>query len=91
MDPSTDNPHELTCTYRELPNDLKPGEAVLFAHGTGTHPFRGPRPLRHHGPAALPPRHPPRGAGGAFLLAALRHGVTAPAFSARLASVLAMR
>ncbi|MBO0697170.1 MAG: pyruvate kinase [Zavarzinella sp.] len=27
-------PGELTCTYRELPNDLKPGETVLFADGT---------------------------------------------------------
>lgn len=26
--------HELTCSYRELPNDLKPGETVLFADGT---------------------------------------------------------
>jgi pyruvate kinase len=25
---------ELTCTYRELPNDLKAGETVLFADGT---------------------------------------------------------
>ena len=25
---------ELTCTYRELPNDLKAGENVLFADGT---------------------------------------------------------
>jgi pyruvate kinase len=33
MDRSSDDPHELTCTYRELPNDLKPGEAVLFADG----------------------------------------------------------
>jgi pyruvate kinase len=24
---------ELTCSYRELPNDLKPGETVLFADG----------------------------------------------------------
>ena len=31
---SSDNPRELTCTYRELPNDLKPGETVLFADGT---------------------------------------------------------
>ncbi len=31
---SSDNPHELTCSYRELPNDLKPREAVLFADGT---------------------------------------------------------
>src|SRR5436305_5997445 len=29
-----DDPHELTCSYRELPNDLKPGESVLFADGT---------------------------------------------------------
>jgi pyruvate kinase len=26
--------HELRCTYRQLPNDLKPGETVLFADGT---------------------------------------------------------
>jgi pyruvate kinase len=32
-DDSTD-PHELTCTYRDLPNDLRPGETVLFADGT---------------------------------------------------------
>ena len=25
---------ELTCSYAELPNDLKPGESVLFADGT---------------------------------------------------------
>ena len=30
----TDSPHELTCSYRDLPNDLKPGETVLFADGT---------------------------------------------------------
>jgi pyruvate kinase len=34
MDRSSDSPCELTCTYRELPNDLKPGETVLFADGT---------------------------------------------------------
>jgi pyruvate kinase len=34
MDRSSDNPHELTCSYHELPNDLKPGELVLFADGT---------------------------------------------------------
>jgi pyruvate kinase len=27
-------PGELSCSYRELPNDLKPGETVLFADGT---------------------------------------------------------
>src|SRR5262245_29103766 len=30
----SDDPHELTSTYRELPNDLKTGETVLFADGT---------------------------------------------------------
>jgi pyruvate kinase len=30
----TDNPRELTCSYRELPSDLKPGETILFADGT---------------------------------------------------------
>ena len=28
------NERELTCSYRDLPNDLKPGENVLFADGT---------------------------------------------------------
>jgi len=31
---SANDPHELTCTYRNLPNDLKAGETVLFADGT---------------------------------------------------------
>jgi pyruvate kinase len=30
----TDSPRELTCSYRDLPNNLKPGEMVLFADGT---------------------------------------------------------
>ena len=33
-DRTSDDPHELTSTYRQLPNDLKPGETVLFADGT---------------------------------------------------------
>src|SRR5262245_18318049 len=33
-DRSSESPRELTCSYRELPNDLKPGEVVLFADGT---------------------------------------------------------
>src|SRR6516164_8050061 len=33
-DRSSDSARELTCSYRELPNDLKPGETVLFADGT---------------------------------------------------------
>jgi pyruvate kinase len=32
-DRTGDDPHELTCTYRELPIDLKPGDSVLFADG----------------------------------------------------------
>jgi len=32
-DRTTDDPHELTCTYRDLPDDLKPGDSVLFADG----------------------------------------------------------
>jgi len=31
---SSTSARELTCSYRELPNDLKPGETVLFADGT---------------------------------------------------------
>ena len=31
---TSDDPHELTCTYPNLPNDLQPGETVLFADGT---------------------------------------------------------
>jgi pyruvate kinase len=32
--PAADGARELTCSYRELPNDLQPGETVLFADGT---------------------------------------------------------
>jgi pyruvate kinase len=31
---ASDGARELTCSYRELTNDLKPGETVLFADGT---------------------------------------------------------
>src|SRR5436305_1469568 len=31
---TSDGTRELTCSYRELPNDLKAGETVLFADGT---------------------------------------------------------
>ncbi len=31
---SSDDPHELTCTIPELPQDLRPGASVLFADGT---------------------------------------------------------
>lgn len=33
-DRTSDDPKELTCSYRELPDDLKTGEVVLFADGT---------------------------------------------------------
>jgi pyruvate kinase len=32
-DRTTEDPHELTCSYPHLPNDIKPGETVLFADG----------------------------------------------------------
>ena len=32
-DRASDDPHELTCTYRDLASDLKPGDEVLFADG----------------------------------------------------------
>ncbi|AGA31402.1 pyruvate kinase [Singulisphaera acidiphila] len=31
---TADNPHQLTCTYRDLARDLKPADLVLFADGT---------------------------------------------------------
>ena len=33
-DPTSSFERELSCTYRELPNDVKVGETVLFADGT---------------------------------------------------------
>jgi pyruvate kinase len=33
-EPSSNVVRELSCSYRDLPNDLKPGETVLFADGT---------------------------------------------------------
>lgn len=33
-EPSQDGVRELTCSYRQLPDDLKSGETVLFADGT---------------------------------------------------------
>jgi pyruvate kinase len=32
-DRTSDDPHQFTSTYRELPHDLKAGDAVLFADG----------------------------------------------------------
>lgn len=34
LERTSDSPRELTCSYRDLPNDLKVGESVLFADGT---------------------------------------------------------
>jgi pyruvate kinase len=31
---TSDSARELTCSYQDLPNDLKPGETILFADGT---------------------------------------------------------
>jgi pyruvate kinase len=33
-DRTSDDPHQLTCTYRDLVGDLKPGDDVYFADGT---------------------------------------------------------
>src|SRR5215218_1525576 len=33
-EPSEHSARELTCSYQRLPDDLKPGETVLFADGT---------------------------------------------------------
>jgi pyruvate kinase len=33
VDRTADDSHQLTCTYRDLPRDLKAGDAVLFADG----------------------------------------------------------
>jgi pyruvate kinase len=53
---TSDNPHELTCSYPELPNDLKPGEAVLFADGTVAMTVTEVRPGRARLKVTLPGR-----------------------------------
>ncbi|HSQ58387.1 MAG TPA: pyruvate kinase [Gemmata sp.] len=55
-DRSSDDPHELTCTYRELPNDLRPGESVLFADGTVAMTVTETAPGRARLKVALPGR-----------------------------------
>jgi pyruvate kinase len=52
----TDSPRELTCSYRELPNDLKPGETVLFADGTVAMTVTEVSPGRARLKVALPGR-----------------------------------
>jgi pyruvate kinase len=53
---SSDGDRELTCSYRELPNDLKPGEMVLFADGTVAMTVTAVRPGRARLKVTLPGR-----------------------------------
>jgi len=50
--------HELVCSYRELPSDLKPGETVLFADGTVAMTVVDTRPGRGQWRVARGVRHP---------------------------------
>jgi pyruvate kinase len=56
MDRTSDSATELTCSYRELPNDLKPGEMVLFADGTVAMIVTQVEPGRAHLKVTLPGR-----------------------------------
>jgi pyruvate kinase len=53
---SSDHPRELTCSYGDLPNDLKPGEMVLFADGTVAMTVTGVSPGRARLRVTLPGR-----------------------------------
>src|SRR5262245_24729 len=53
---SSDSARELTCSYRELPGDLKPGETVLFADGTVAMTVTDVRPGRARLAVTLPGR-----------------------------------
>ena len=53
---SSDSAQELTCSYRELANDLKPGETVLFADGTVAMIVTGVSPGRARLKVTLPGR-----------------------------------
>lgn len=55
-DPAGGDPRELTCSYRELPDDLKPGETVLFADGTVAMTVTDVRPGRARLRVTLPGR-----------------------------------
>jgi pyruvate kinase len=48
--------NELTCSYRELPNDLKTGETILFADGTVGMSVMDTMPGRAHLRVTLPGR-----------------------------------
>jgi pyruvate kinase len=54
--PTGNNAHELTCSYRQLPDDLKPGETVLFADGTVAMTVTGVTPGRARLRVTLPGR-----------------------------------
>ena len=56
VDRSSDDPRELTCSYRELPDDLKIGETVLFADGTVAMDVIDTRPGRARLKVTLPGR-----------------------------------
>ena len=47
---------EFSCSYRALPNDLKPGETVLFADGTVAMIVTDVTPGRAHMKVTLPGR-----------------------------------
>jgi pyruvate kinase len=53
---SSDNPRELTCSYRELPGDLKPGETILFADGAVAMTVTAADPKRARLKVTLPGR-----------------------------------
>jgi pyruvate kinase len=50
------SPRELTCSYRDLPNDLRPGETILFADGTVAMTVTDVRPGRARLKVTLPGR-----------------------------------
>src|SRR5262245_3186291 len=51
---ASNSARELTCSYRELPNDLKPGETVLFADGAVAMTVIGTTPGRAKLKVTLP-------------------------------------
>jgi pyruvate kinase len=53
---ASNSPRELTCSYRELPNDLKPGETILFADGAVAMTVIGTEPGRARLKVTLPGR-----------------------------------
>jgi pyruvate kinase len=59
-EPSLGGVRELTCSYRDLPNDLKTGETVLFADGTVAMTVTEKSPGRARLKVTLPGRLRPR-------------------------------